>query len=123
MSDLQTFQIAVRQSFMNPTLHEQLAEDLCGLWDMAATDEGKAWVMRGWMMNYHKVGDPGQAWQVYRVTTMQCRRDNLYAYTEAGRSSLKNKIDNNPNIYCNFSHDPEGDLELWGIEQDDPIEP
>ena len=98
MSSLETFQIAVRQSFMTPQLHEQLAEDLCGLWDKAATEENKAWVMQGWAMNYHKAGDETQAWQVYRVTTLQCRRDTLYAYTEADRSSLVNKIENNPNI-------------------------
>ena len=103
---------------MSPTLWDQLAEDLCGLWDKAATDENKEWCMSGWAMNYHNAAKPDEAWQVYRVTTKQCRRDNLYAYTEADRSALTNKIENNPNIYCNFSHDPDGWLRIWGVEKD-----
>jgi len=124
-SDLETFQVAVRTSFMNPTLSNQLAESFCGLWDKATTDVNKAWVMQGWAMNYCLASNTSQYWQVYRVTTLQCRQDTMYAYTESNRNSLVKKIENNPNIYAGFGHDPEGQLEEWGITKQalPPIDP
>ena len=114
-SDLEYFQIAVRTSFVSPTLQNTTSENLCGFWDLATNDANKAWVWSGWMTNFCKIDKTNEAWQVYRVTVRQCQKDKLYAFTAADRGSLIHKIQYNPNIYAGFTHDPSGQLAEWGV--------
>lgn len=116
MSDYETLVIAIRESFISPQIKAQLQEELCDLWEAAPTAANLDHYWNGWLTNYHKEGSPEQAWWVYQVTTRQCKRDKLYAFTQADRTALSNQINsNNPNIWAKFSHDAEGWLAEWGV--------